>query len=193
MIKLTKDSFKKQNMVVAFIGDYGEYRKRSIMFYCFLFGGTAVSYGIVFTALMFAYETATAFIIAHSIAMGVVNTSLITWVVLDLLKPIPIPQGKGSKPKSMTILCLFCMVLFFDLVLYGRGLDGLALKVFVAGAGGFILYGLVALFAERIDNVREDTYCDTPYVDNDYDLNDDLVCNPSFKDYSCNIYHEDDK
>ncbi len=193
MIKLTQDSFKRQNMVAAFVGDHDTYKKRSIMFYWFLFGGTAVSYGIVFPALTFVYEPAVAFIIAHSIAMGVVNAALITWVALDLLRPIPIPQGKGSNPKAMSILCLFCVVLVFILILYTRSLDAFALKVFVAGAGGFILYGLVALFAERIDNVREDAYCDNYVVDNDYDLNDDLVCNPSFKDYSCNIYHEDDK
>ena len=56
----------------------------------------------------------------------------------------------------------------------------------------FILYGLVALFAERCEKVREDAY--PSYAgDDDYDLNTDLVTNPAFKDYECNIWHEEDE
>ncbi len=94
MIKLTKESFKKQNMVVC-MGDYDAYRRRSVMFYCFLFGGTAVSYGVIFAAMMLFYKPSVAFIVTHVIAMVVFNASLISWVALDLLRPVPCRMERG--------------------------------------------------------------------------------------------------
>jgi len=192
MIKVTRDSLKKQNMVVANLGDYDTYRKRSIIFYFFLFGGTALSYSLVFFALRFAFAPAEAFFIAHIVAMVLINASLITWVAVDLFSPVPIPKGRGARPKIMSILCLFCMVLvlFFLLLYY---CEELGRYLFFVGIPSFILYGLVALFAERCDRVREDTYCDNAYVDDDYNLNDELVSNYSFKDYPCNIWHRNEE
>lgn len=192
MIKLTKESFKKQNMVVC-MGDYGAYRRRSIMFYCFLFGGTAASYGAVFAAMMLFYKTDVAFIVAHVTAMVVFNASLISWVALDLLRPVPVPHGKGVMPKIMSILCLFCAAWVVVLVLHIYSVNYyLTSRVLFTTIFAFILYGLVALFAERCEKVREDAY--PSYAgDDDYDLNTDLVTNPAFKDYECNIWHEEDE
>ena len=63
MNKYTKDSFKGQNMVVACLDGYDDYRKRTIMFYCFLFGSMAFSYGILFFVLklFFAASNAASF------------------------------------------------------------------------------------------------------------------------------------
>jgi len=194
MIKLTKESFKKQNMVVC-MGDYDAYRRRSIMFYCFLFGGTAVSYGVIFAAMMLFCKPSVAFIVAHVIAMVVFNASLITWTALDLFKPVPVPQGKGVMPKIKSILCLFCAVWSVGLFLlvYGPGGYKLVEQMLLITVCAFVLYGLVALFAERCEKVREDTYPDFSYAgDDDYDLNTDLVTNPAFKDLDCNIWHREE-
>ncbi|HNQ62751.1 MAG: hypothetical protein KBH82_09420 [Syntrophorhabdaceae bacterium] len=50
--------------------------------------------------------------------MMVINGLPITWMVPNLVRPVPVPHGKGAMPKIMSMMCLFCSVMLLMILLY---------------------------------------------------------------------------
>jgi hypothetical protein len=74
--------------------------------------------------------------------MMVINGLPITWMVPNLVRPVPVPHGKGAMPKIMSMMCLFCPVMLLMILLYSRNLQDLILQVFITDAGAFIFMAL---------------------------------------------------
>jgi hypothetical protein len=194
MNKYTKDSFKGQNMVVACLDGYDDYRKRTIMFYCFLFASMAFSYGILFFVLKLFFAASNAFVIAHLVSVLFIDASLIWWVVVNLYWPAPLPPDRGVTPKIITIMFVYIAILFlmFFLLFRFSNVDWVLCVSIVSILGGF-LYGLTAGFANYCEEVQKGLYYDSEPVNReDYLSLNNMVFNPMYRFFSINVWHKKD-
>lgn len=201
MMKETKDSLNKQNIVVASMRNYYDYKRRSIIYYVVLFGGM-VFLDIVGYVLMTIYSNSWFFLFAHTGIVMYAVFVLIAWVTLDIYRPVPIPHEEGSAPKKIAVYFVFginLVVAFFVSFWLAKeykqfyGLHELGCASMVICIFMFFLAWLVSFFSEFCDITRGYAkYREIDRKQESDDLLNMIVTNPAFKDFSCNVWHEDE-
>ena len=196
MKRKTKNTFKKQNMVVVRLDEYSDYRKRSIMFYFILFGGIAFSYSLLYYVLTYFFKIGDAFFVSHAVSVTIIDASLIAWVLVNLYLPIPIPQERGVTQKVIVIMCLYVAILFLIFFLYFHSNVDWVNKVLFFSIGGGFLYGFTAAFAVECEQVHKRTYFNNSIhanSKNNKDFLHEIVFNPIYNNFECNVWHDKDR